>query len=404
MQRDTKLLLSSFFLLNLLNWISIVEFKYGIPLIIKYILSIGILSIIVWYWMNQRVRPRPGSLFYPIIVFFVSWSVLLIVQAVLNFDDLFYLQRVFGQRFFFIPYVLPIFILFSKFDIQFFGLYFRVASFSLIFATIMQLTIIVTGMDRVTWFEQTTRIFIFDIGSSFVILTSHLFFKRKITYISICYFTIYLFIWSYFGRRGMMIEYSLILFLMLILRIRSPLLKRIDRMQIYFIGIAMVLILVNFSYLFLQTYAFQRGFDRSAFEASRGIVFQDFFQDFNSIQDWLLGRGLLGTVTRSILGYDEAGFIENGFLNILLKGGVLYLLPFLIILFRASYLGFFRSHNDLTKALALIILVHIIMMAYFNLPDYSPKYILTLIATASCFNSDLRKISNEEVVRVLNLK
>ncbi|MFZ2340217.1 MAG: hypothetical protein WAW07_10920 [Bacteroidales bacterium] len=257
-------------------------------------------------------------------------------------------------------------------------------------------------MNRTSWFEQTTRIFIFDIGSSLVLLTAHLYYRKYVSYIIIGYFVVYVFLWSFFGRRGMIVEYSLLLFMMLIMRLKSPLVERHDRMKIYFLGLLFVLLIIGFGHLFSDTYAFQRGFSRTALEESRGQVITDFFNDFSTTEDWLIGRGLLGTVSRSILGYEEAGFIENGFLNILLKGGLLFALPFIIIMLRAVYLGFFKTRNELTKSLAIIILVHLIMMGYFNLPDYSPKYILTWIAIAACFNPELRNISNRDLLDALN--
>lgn len=402
MEKNVKVLLTSFVFLNLFNWISSIEMKYGLPQIIKYVLSAGVLCVLVWYWLKQRQMPQPGGFFNLLIIVFFVWSCSLILYAIINFNDLFYLQRVFAQRFFFIPYILPLLILFTRFDIKFFTVYFKLGSALITISLILQLLVIFTGMDRISWFEQTSRIFIFDIGSGLILLTAHLHSKKYISYIIICYFVIYIFLWSYFGRRGMIIEYVLMLLMMLIMRIKSPLLCRHDRMKIYFFGLLFILLIIGFGYLFSNTYAFQRGFTRSAFEESRGLVIIDFFNDFSTIQDWVIGRGLLGTVSRSILGYEEAGFIENGFLNILLKGGMVYAIPFILIMLRACYLGFYRTSNELTKALSLIIFVHLIMMSYFNLPDYSPKYILTWIAVAACYNTQLRDTSNTDLIRALN--
>ncbi len=404
MLKGSRVLLLSFVILNLFNWVTVVELRYGIPQIIKYLLSVSSLGALIWYWIKNRSKPIAGVVFYSLIFFFVLWSSILLITSVLQFDDLFYVQRVFGQRFFFIPYLLPIIILFSRFEIDFFGLYFRIAALLLIPAFLVQLFIIASGMDKYSWFEQTTRIFIFDIGSSFVLLTAHLVKKKFIQLIVVGYYFVFVFLWAFYGRRGMLVEYILLLLMMLIIIMRSNRYNRPQRMRIYFIGWLMIILLVAFGYLFTSTYAFQRGFSRSAFEESRGLIMQDFFNDFNSVQDWLIGRGLLGTIARNILGHESAGFIENGFLNILLKGGFVYSIPFILILLRASYLGLYNSKNELTKALALIILVHIIMMVYFNLPDFSPKYILTWIAASACFNPSLRKATDEDFYKAVNLK
>ncbi len=404
MIKGPRLLLWSFIIINLFNWVTVVELKFGIPQIIKYLLSVSSLGALIWYWFKHRFKPITGDIYNLLILLFALWSGYLVITAILEFDDLFYIQRVFGQRFFFIPYFLPIIILFTRFDLEFFTQYYRIAAFLVIPALLMQGLIIVSGIDRYTWFEQTTRIFIFDIGSSFVLLTAHLARKKHIQFIVVMYYVVFVFLWAFYGRRGMLVEYTLLLFMMVLIIIGSNHFNRMQRMRIYFSGWLIVLLLIIFGYLFASTYAFQRGFNRNAFEESRGLVFQDFFADFSSLQDWSFGRGLLGTISRSIIGNESAGFIENGFLNILLKGGFLYAIPFIFILLRASYLGIFRSRNELTKALGFIILVHIIMMTYFNLPDFSPKFILTWIAASACFNPSLRSSTDEEFYQAVRIK
>jgi predicted membrane protein len=64
---------------------------------------------------------------------------------------------------------------------------------------------------------------------------------------------------------------------------------------------------------------------------------------------------------------------------------------------RASFLGFFRSNNDLAKALAVFLLIHIVMMFSFNLPDYSVHYIVVWIAVSACFTPKIRNYNNEEI-------
>ena len=117
-------------------------------------------------------------------------------------------------------------------------------------------------------------------------------------------------------------------------------------------------------------------------------MFEDFNNDFTSNNDWIFGRGLEGRVYRSIHSEGSSETIENGFLTILLRGGLLYLVPFILILLRASYLGLFCSRNDLAKALGCIILIHFLGMFAFNLPDYSGQYILVWISVSACYLGD----------------
>lgn len=405
MARNYKILIFSFIFLNIYSLIQVIEFKFGIPAIVKYILSVFVICVIIYNSSLHSSKPRPGGLFYPIIVFFISWSVILLISACLKFNSMFYLQRVFGQAFFFIPYFIPLFILYSEFNLQFFSTYFYYCSILIIPALIILLYILLLRISVDTWMEQTLTIGIFDIGSSFLLLSSHFSKKKYTTSIVTGYFLLMIVLWSFYGRRGMLIETILLLVFMILIRLRSSLLRIADRVKIYYSVLLIILGILVFGYIFNSSYVFQRGFSKQAFEESRGMVFEDFFSDFKSNSDWLFGRGIDAKILRTI---DEehgaSNFLENGFLTILLKGGLLYLVPFTLIFLRAVYLGFFKSKNDLVKGLASIVLIHLILMLSFNVPEYSTRYILTWICISACFNPELRQYTDTEIVEALNFK
>lgn len=402
MRRNYQLLILSLFLVNLFGWISAVETTFGIPQVVKYLLSISILGIILYYKFKNPSKPTTDGLFYPLIVIFVFWSFVLIIFALLRIDNLFYIQRILSQRFFFIPYLLPIILLYTKFDIKFFGNLFYYSSWLIIPCFLIQLYTVVIGKSATNWGEQVGLIIMFDIGSIFLLFTSHMSKNKYTTYVVIGYYLLWTILWSFYGRRGMLIENVILLVFMIIIRLRTSFLKFPDRMKIYYSIYLLVLFFIMFSYLFTSSYAFQRGFGGDAFEESRGLVFEAFFYDFHTTADWIFGRGLDGRILRFTSSDQVFTAVENGFLTILLKGGLLYSVPFVLILLRASYLGFFRSKNDLLIALAALVLIHVIMMFYFNLPDFSTRYILVWISASACFNPELRNYSNLEVYKILN--
>jgi hypothetical protein len=403
-QREYKLLILSFFLLNIYLWISTVEDIYGIPKIVKYAISIFVLGTIIYFKILNPTKPSPGGLFYPLIIVFFLWSLIVLVSASLKFNNIFYLQRILAQPYFFIPYVLPIILLFTKFDLDFFCNVFYYSSLLIVPAILIQLFIIVVGISSANWEEQASRIGIFDIGISFVLLSAQMSRKKNIFNLSLVFTMLMLFLYFQFGRRGMLIEYALLLLFMIFIRLRSNFLNFNDRMKIYFMGIILSTMILAFGYLAKSSYAFERGgFTKEAFEESRGAVFYDFFFDFNSVSDWIFGRGLEGRVLRSInleVGYSDV--IENGALTVVLKGGLLYLIPFILILLRASYLGFTNSKNDLTKALASLQIVYVLGMLYFNLPSFTTAYIFIWISASACLTPELRNIRNEEIYQALD--
>jgi len=403
-RRNCIILIYGLLLLNLFGLIEVVEDTYKIPPIIKYLLSVSVLITIIYYRISNPSRPDPGVFYYFIVLVFILWSIKLLIFACFKFNSLFYIQRVFGQSVFFIPYILPILILYSKFELEFVRYYFHYSYIFIVAAILISFYIILTGISLDNWYEQTRRIGLFDIGSSFLLLTSQISKKKYIFNFVLLYYLLLIFLMAQYGRRGMLIEYSILLVAMVIIRLRSSLLNINDRLKIYFAALSMIIIVLSLGYLLTSSYAFKRGFTKAGFEESRAIVFNDFFYAFRSPTDWIFGRGLDGKVLRTImLDEDYGNIIENGFLHRILKGGLLYLVPFLFIFLRASYLGFYKSNNDLTKAFASLLLIYVIMMSYFNLPVYSTNYISAWIYASVCFTPKMRKYSNEEIYQAINL-
>jgi hypothetical protein len=243
---------------------------------------------------------------------------------------------------------------------------------------------------------------IFDIGSSFLLLTAQLSKKKHVFSIVLFYSLLMIFLFAEYGRRGSLMESILVLSVMIIIRLRSSFLGFNNRLKMYFAGLIMIIMIVAFGNLAISSYVFQRGFTKDAFAESRGTVFEAFFLDFNSTSDWIFGRGIEGKVLRSTGEGNDADFIENGFLILLLRGGALYLIPFIIILLRASYLGLYNSNNDLVKALASLLLIYLIIMSAFNVPVFSTKYIFMWISICICFTPEIRNASNEEIYQKFN--
>jgi hypothetical protein len=406
MRQNYNILIFSFFLLNLYNWIGLVEYDYGIPRIIKYLLVVFIIGTIISYKLANPSIPKPGNIFYPVIFVFIVWSLILLIFAVFKFNSTFYIQRVLGQPYFFLPYLLPVFLLFTYFDLEFFRRLFKYSYLLIIPAILIQIFIILSGISVDECDEQTSRIAIFDLSSGFLLLTAHLSKKKYVSALALIYSFVMIIMLTQYGRRGLLIENMLLLLCFAVIRLKSSLLFFKDRVKIFFAGFLICLLFLSYGYIIKSTYVFQRGFSKEALSESRGAVFEAFIFDFNSKSDWIFGRGIDGTVLRSLrindLNYTKTDFIENGFLMLFLKGGVIYLIPFVLIFLRASYLGFYRSNNDLVKALASLILIHVIMMFWHNLPVFATKYLFIWICVSACFIPELRNLNNDEITQKIS--
>jgi hypothetical protein len=142
---------------------------------------------------------------------------------------------------------------------------------------------------------------------------------------------------------------------------------------------------------------------------SREIIIELFINDFNNApKDWILGRGIFGQFQGAELASDtNTGLrdgIENGYLQLILKGGWVYLGLLILISINAIYKGLFKSKNYLVKGFAAIIVIYYIDMIGFGVPTLSIKYIMVFIAIAGCNTLWLRECSDEYLATELGLR
>ena len=399
-----KVIILALILINLFNWVSHFEFDYGIPSLVKYILSLSSLVILIYYLVTNSGKPKSGILFVPAMAFFVLWSIYLLVSALMGLESLFGIQRLFGQPYFYLPYLIPLILLFTRFDIDFFSWLFYVSYILLIPALITQVFILFFSISLETWDDQLTNIQLFSLGTSFLLLTSHYSNRMRIPYMVTIYFLIMIIMFTFYGRRGILVEYGLFILFMILIRLGSFSVGFAGRLRIYVYILIMMLAIPIFAGFYRSSHTYERGgINREAFLKSRGRVIEDYIDDFNNNGGWFLGRGLDGRVFRRINNEVRTGdTIENGFLILILKGGILYMALFVTILLRASWLGFFRSNNDLVKSLGVLLFIYVLMMTWFNLPVYSSAFILIWIFASACFSPELRNLDNDEVRYAIN--
>jgi hypothetical protein len=262
------------------------------------------------------------------------------------------------------------------------------------------------SLNQNRWLEHYNLVTIFEGALVILFLSSHILVSYK-TKISLFLFVFgILLLSSIYGRRSIFIDYGLILFFYLLIKFQT---KNLSRSRLFLqtfslIVLGSVIFLILGDSIF-NLYIFERGFSKDAWEESRGQVMVDFFSDFKSPIDWIFGRGLDGKVFRTLSKSDDmmGSGIENGFLHTILKGGLVYLSLQLIIFLKAFYLGWARSKNDLAKAMASLIPIHILGMVAFNLPSFTVRYILLWVVVSVLLSSDLRLKSNKEIKELINI-
>jgi hypothetical protein len=123
-----------------------------------------------------------------------------------------------------------------------------------------------------------------------------------------------------------------------------------------------------------------------------------------SKKDWLIGKGINGTYycpffVDLVTGSYERPIVETGYLQIILKGGIISLTLLLLILVPAVYKGFFDSKNIFTKAAAMYVLLWIMSLYPTVANDFSMKYVLLWIAAGICYSKNIRSLS-DDIIKV----
>jgi hypothetical protein len=121
-------------------------------------------------------------------------------------------------------------------------------------------------------------------------------------------------------------------------------------------------------------------------------------------QDWIFGKGIHGTYFCP--GVD-AGFggqviiyrygIETDYLNIMLKGGLIYIGLLILILLPAAIKGIFYSRNILSKASGVWILLYLKDLYPAPVTDFTLNYMLVWVSVGICYTSQIRQMTDDDI-------
>lgn len=119
-----------------------------------------------------------------------------------------------------------------------------------------------------------------------------------------------------------------------------------------------------------------------------------------SLLDWIVGKGMHGQYycpTIDAIDIDYRSIIETGYLNIMLKGGLISLVLLLIILLPAIFKGLFRSSNILSKGAALWIIAWMMYSHPSTVTTFSFNYLLVWISVGICYSNRLRSMPDRSI-------
>ncbi len=126
-----------------------------------------------------------------------------------------------------------------------------------------------------------------------------------------------------------------------------------------------------------------------------------YFYDDMKIKDWIVGKGAAGTYFCPDIEVDQVSDyrsgIETGYLQLILKGGLINLGLLLLIAVPAFIKGIFFSKNLLSKAAGIWVLLFIVNLYPQNAVSFNLSYILVWISIGICFSAKIRKMTDEDI-------
>jgi len=204
-----------------------------------------------------------------------------------------------------------------------------------------------------------------------------------------------LFCAAYFARRGVIMSYAVTFCFVILINIhfRKSAKKALTIMK-YFL---LVLILVFFVLSFGES-LFSNLYERLEYDSRSGVEFE-LLDQLMTTGDMTLGRGYAGSYYSEFI--DSAGIeregIETGYLHLILKGGIVYLVLMCLAFIPAVLLGFFKSNNFYIKILSCFALIFIV---FFNVANsnitFSIRYFIFLIVIHILYNPRYRKMTDKE--------
>lgn len=212
------------------------------------------------------------------------------------------------------------------------------------------------------------------------------------------------------GRRNLMLTFGLYFMFGFIGSVVNGKFKTMES-KIIIVLLCLLLGAGSYYYYKQESYGTFSTITSRAGENTREDVMLDFLLDMGNPKDLLIGRGFYGTYycpnvdKDSDTGEsdDNREVIENGYLQIILKGGIIYLLLYMMLMIPAIVKGV-KAPNQLSKACAVIVFVQLVDMLVFGVPTFNIKTFMIWMAVSVCYNKRIAGMTDDEVNEMLFVK
>lgn len=362
----------------------------------NYIMTFGLIGIIFNYLKLFKVRTEnkyANVLFF----FYMCWQIYAIIRGISTIDKntfAWYIFYPYTLLSFLVPFVFKI-----PFNISYFKIlfkYFYVLSLFLFVFVLLFFNMFYTNNN---FAEQI--IWTFGTGAGLLILTLE---YHSIRYRIVGYTTVIvsLFLAALLARRNFIVtfgDFIIFSYLIYIFSRNQPLKTKFRK----FITFLFFIVGVLFIYFANEDVLFGKLSGRLT-ENSREPVLDAYLLDMTT-QDWIIGKGMEGTYYMPNFeeNVDSRFLIENGYLQVILKTGIVGLVLFLLIALPAAFLGLIKSKNIISKAAGAIVFLWLIDMFPWGMPAMNIRYILLWTCISISYSKTIREIPDETISKLFKL-
>lgn len=399
----TVLLIAIYLMATFLSYHIPTAICYGL----KVVTGISFLLLVLKNLKNNPIKGFTGFM-YSTLVF---WTLILVVRFLI-IDEIEDFQgasfnKIIGDTFMtdnFLPYMLPLILLCLGNNCNIAFRYFLNVSkwFGILFVILLPFAIrsmltykfdpsISLGEGGYSDFVNNSTFGIISLLPAFVMIYFKKYFTKKVWWIYMIALIGALFIGLYMARRGRSAMYMLYFVTCWMLYLFC------DRKSSKLVQIASIIIIAILCYAIFsstQDSLFSILMERGMTDTRSGVE-ENMIADMNG-WDWIIGRGYFGEYYDPMFGYNRPD-IESGYLALILKGGLIYLVCFVGVLLTSAYKGLFNSNNLFVKAFAIIMIMAVIDLYPFGWPKFNFHYFTVWIGVYICNKPTYRRLTDEQV-------
>jgi hypothetical protein len=145
---------------------------------------------------------------------------------------------------------------------------------------------------------------------------------------------------------------------------------------------------------------FKEELPKNTRQAGEHSIYSDFFRDVDGL-DRFFGRGCMGTYlgwySRGAVGWQDRRNIECGYLQMILKGGLVMLAFFLALAIPAAWKGLFNSRNWFVRGCALFVWIRLVEMVPYGIPNAEIRYVLFWMCVGCCWSRIMREATEADI-------